>query len=155
MPAEHRTRIRVSPGGEIEVDLTGFDTDELGKAIDVLQSKGIIPQNQPSPSTTTEYKPTTSRAGSANESTLKERLQLFLKFNFPSRWFDSTEVKRVFDEEYADSIRPSTVSTYLSRLADEGFLERKGKRNQRRYRLLEEAADTGPINHELGERALE
>jgi hypothetical protein len=152
MPTEHRTRIKVSPDGDVEIDLKGFDADEVEKAIGVLQDRGIIPQNPLSPLKTTDYRNATSGVGSADESTLKERFQRFLKINFHNRWFDSAEVKRVFDDEFADSIRPSTVSTYLSRFADDGFLERKGKRNQRRYRLILKTATAGVLDNGQEER---
>ena len=118
----------------------------------MLQERGVIPQYQLSPLKTTDYRSATSGVNSADESTLKERFQRFLKINFHNRWFDSAEVKRVFDEEFADSIRPSTVSTYLSRFADDGFLERKGKRNQRRYRLIQEIAPSGELENGQEER---
>lgn len=73
-----------------------------------------------------------------NESlTIKERLELFLNFEYKDQWFTSLEVKRDYDRVYP-SIKLSTVSTYLSRLYREGKLERMGNRNQRKYRLRTE-----------------
>jgi len=154
MPAEPRTQIRISPGGEVEIDVPeGFDAGDLQAAIDVLQSRGLLPSPRAPHTAPTGYSPAASGVDSQEESTLKERLQLFLKVNFPARWFDSAEVKRVYDEAYTDSIRPSTVSTYLSRLAQGGFLERRGNRNQRRYRLMEEVPSADAVDPGAGERA--
>ena len=156
MPAEPRTQIRISPQGEIEIDIPeGFDAGQLEAAIDILQGRGLLPIPRASPPAPTGYQPAASGVDSQQEPTLKERLQLFLKVNFSGRWFDSAEVKEVYDDAYADTIRPSTVSTYLSRFAQDGFLERKGNRNQRRYRLMDEPPAAGPVDSGAGERAAE
>lgn len=74
-----------------------------------------------------------------NESlTIKERLELFLTFEYKDQWFTSLEVKRDYDRIYS-SINLSTVSTYLSRMFREGKLERMGNRNRRQYCLKTEA----------------
>jgi|GEM_PF-2285499 len=73
-----------------------------------------------------------------NESlTIKERLELFLTFEYKDQWFTSLEVKRDYDRIYS-SINLSTVSTYLSRMFREGKLERMGNRNRRQYCLKTE-----------------
>ena len=73
-----------------------------------------------------------------NESlTIKERLELFLHFEYQDNWFTSLDVKRDYDRVYG-TINLSTVSTYLSRLYRENKLERWGNRNQRKYRLKAE-----------------
>ncbi len=72
-----------------------------------------------------------------NESlTIKERLELFLNFEYKGHWFTSLEVKSDYDRIYGP-INLSTVSTYLSRLYREDKLERTGNRNQRKYCIKE------------------
>ena len=73
-----------------------------------------------------------------NESlTIKQRLELFLNFEYTGQWFTSLEVKRNYDRVYGN-INLSTVSTYLSRMYRENKLERMGNRNQRKYHIREE-----------------
>ena len=73
-----------------------------------------------------------------NESlTIKQRLELFLNFEYKGQWFTSLEVKRDYDRVYGN-INLSTVSTYLSRMYREDKLERMGNRNQRKYHIREE-----------------
>ncbi|KAF5421899.1 MAG: hypothetical protein C5S45_03110, partial [Candidatus Methanocomedens sp.] len=73
-----------------------------------------------------------------NESlTIKQRLELFLNFEYTGQWFTSLEVKRDYDRVYGN-INLSTVSTYLSRMYRENKLERMGNRNQRKYHIREE-----------------
>ena len=82
-----------------------------------------------------------------NESlTIKQRLELFLNFEYTSQWFTSLEVKRDYDRVYGN-INLSTVSTYLSRMYRENKLERMGNRNQRKYHIRDE---TEPQEYSFG-----
>jgi hypothetical protein len=69
--------------------------------------------------------------------TLKERLTMFLRFEYPRVWFTSLDVKRHYESVYG-KINLSTVSTYLARMHRDNMLERKGNHNQREYRLEED-----------------
>ncbi len=71
------------------------------------------------------------------ELTIKERILKFLKYDerAPRDWFTSSEFKRTYEEVYGESVKLSTVSTYLAQLHAEGFLERRGSKALRKYRL--------------------
>lgn len=69
--------------------------------------------------------------------TLMDRLEKFIRFEFPGTWFTSQGLRERY-ETVADDIKLSTVSTYLSRMNRDGLLERKGNRNNRQYKLVEE-----------------
>ncbi len=69
--------------------------------------------------------------------TLKERLEMFLRFEYPGVWFTSLDVKKHYENVYG-KINLSTVSTYLARMHRDNLLERKGNHNQREYRFIEE-----------------
>lgn len=71
--------------------------------------------------------------------TLKERLEMFLRFEYPRVWFSSLDVKRRYESVYG-KINLSTVSTYLARMYRDNILERKGNRNQREYHFKDEIA---------------
>jgi len=79
--------------------------------------------------------PTTRAYGSTG--TLMEKLENFIKFEFPNAWFTSQELRERY-ETVMDDIKLSTVSTYLSRMNRDGMLERRGNRNNRQYKLAEE-----------------
>lgn len=68
--------------------------------------------------------------------TIKERLRLFIKFEFKSLWFTTVQVKEKYEAQYGEEIKISTVSTYLTRLYNEGFLERRGNRVEREYHVI-------------------
>ena len=69
---------------------------------------------------------------------VRERLELFLKYEYPQVWFTSTDIKNHYERIY-DPINQSTVSTYLARMCTRGVLERRGNRVQREYRVYETA----------------
>jgi len=71
---------------------------------------------------------------SDNSLTLKKRLEMFLKYEYPRVWFSSQNVKEHYEGVFG-RINLSTVSTYLARMNREGILEMRGNRNQREYRL--------------------
>jgi hypothetical protein len=68
--------------------------------------------------------------------TLMDRLESFLRFEFSNTWFTTQELRERY-ETVADDIKLSTVSTYLSRMNRDGLLDRRGNRNNRQYRLIE------------------
>lgn len=51
-------------------------------------------------------------------------------------WFMSKDVSLLYNDMYHEAIKPSTISTYLSRLYVNGYLERKGNRSCWQYHLL-------------------
>ncbi len=67
--------------------------------------------------------------------TVKERLRLFLRYEYPKVWFTSIEVREHYQRVF-EKIPLSTVSTYLARMYREGILDRRGNRVQREYRFI-------------------
>jgi len=96
------------------------------------------------PTAVPREKPPTSAAAwkgqSQSDLTLRQRLEMFIKYDFDAEWFTSKDVKRAYEEKF-DTIPLSTVSTYLARMYQEGILERRGNRNERRYRLSPQVAE--------------
>jgi hypothetical protein len=60
-----------------------------------------------------------------------------VKQGFPIGWFSSKDAQRVCERELNEPFSLSTVATYLARMADRGFLIRKGPSNCRRYKILD------------------
>jgi len=67
--------------------------------------------------------------------TINERLELFLKYEYPRVWFTSQNVQQHYERIYGN-IKLSTVSTYLSRMYRRNLLERRGNRTQREYMYI-------------------
>jgi len=79
----------------------------------------------------------TSTINGSGTLSIKERLEMFLRFEYPRAWFSSLDVKSQYENVYG-KIGLSTVSTYLARMCHENILIRRGNRNQREYHFKEE-----------------
>jgi len=65
-----------------------------------------------------------------------ERVASIIRNHYPEGdWFTSNEVCELYEIIFREGIKMSTVSTYLSRLADENLLNRKGSVSQRLYSI--------------------
>lgn len=73
-------------------------------------------------------------------STLKklkiDKVRFIIEKNFPIGWFSSKEIQKTYEEKYNEPIQLSTISTYLSRLVNRGFLIKKKISNQLRYKTI-------------------
>ena|SRR3989337_1174589 len=87
---------------------------------------------------TVTAEPAISSESQSHELTLKERLEMFLRFEYPRIWFNSLDVKRHYENVYG-KINLSTVSTYLARMHRDNILDRRGNHNQRAYRFKDES----------------
>ncbi len=70
-----------------------------------------------------------------NESTTYGRLLKLIQSAYPSKEFSSADIARDYEDRHATPIPLSTVSTYLSRLADRGVLTRQKFGNSWVYRV--------------------
>jgi len=69
-----------------------------------------------------------------------DKIRLVVEKSFPIGWFSSKDVQSTYEEEFKEPISLSTVSTYLSRMADRGVLAKNGASNRRRYRIMTEVS---------------
>ena len=67
-----------------------------------------------------------------------DKLHYIVKENFPVVWFSSRDVQALYEQKLKEPISLSTVSTYLSRMADRGILAKNKMSNHRRYRMTTE-----------------
>lgn len=80
--------------------------------------------------------------------TLRERLEMFLRFEYRGTWFSSLDVKQKYENVYG-KINLSTVSTYLARMYRDNILIRRGNRNQREYQFIDRNNETNLSNLEF------
>ena len=100
------------------------------KVIDFLIAAGVFSEEADEVRGLPQHKSEENR-------TLRYRLEIFVRQEFPDSWFSSNELRDRY-EAVSDDIKLSTVSTYLSRMYYDGVLERRGNRTQRQYRLVTE-----------------
>lgn len=67
-----------------------------------------------------------------------DKIRYIIKENFPVVWFSSRDVQSLYEQKLKEPISLSTVSTYLSRMADRGLLTQDKMSNRRRYRMITE-----------------
>jgi len=76
-----------------------------------------------------------------DESTTYGKILKLIKTSYQTREFSSADIARDYEDSHASPIPLSTVSTYLSRLADRGVLKRQKFGNSWVYHLLHLASD--------------
>jgi len=69
-----------------------------------------------------------------------DKVHYVVKENFPVVWFSSRDVQSVYEQKLGEPIGLSTVSTYLSRMADRGILAKDEMSQRRRYRVVTEVS---------------
>ena len=78
----------------------------------------------------------TKESRSISEIPKIEKVRLSVEKNFPVGWFSSKELQTAYEKQFNEPINLSTISTYLSRLADRGFFMKKNTSNHLRYRIM-------------------
>jgi hypothetical protein len=114
----------------------GMNMDALQRAMSAILQKNIAGDGQDQSVMAKDISDL-----SADKPTIKERLRLFIKFEFTNDWFTTLRVKSSYERQYGEEIKISTVSTYLTRLYNEGFLERRGNRVEREYHVINAGAE--------------
>ena len=79
---------------------------------------------------------TSIRQPEADSSTTFGRLQKIIEDGYPGKEFSSADIARDYEEQQAEHVALSTVSTYLSRLSDRGILKRQKFGNSWVYRMI-------------------
>jgi len=69
-----------------------------------------------------------------------DKVRYIVKEDFPVVWFSSREVQAVYEQKLKEPISLSTISTYLSRMVDRGFLAKNETSNRKQYRMITEIA---------------
>ncbi|HNX08666.1 MAG TPA: hypothetical protein PKL29_01000 [Methanothrix sp.] len=128
-----RIRIEIEDKGlksSHEFESLNMDGEALrDRIIGFLSASGVF-ENK------TEGAASGAAARDYSSGTLMDRLEDFIRYEFSNTWFTTQELREKY-ETVADDIKLSTVSTYLSRMNRDGLLDKRGNRNNRQYRLIE------------------
>ena len=128
MPAR-KMRIEVfdSEGNKYTISLEGnISREKAIKILDLVELLGGIPSSNP------------ILADSSHKITKIEKVKMLIEKRFPIIWFSSREVQEAYENEFREPISLSTISTYLSRLADRGFLMVNSNSRTKRYKMVTE-----------------
>jgi len=137
MPARKmRVEVYDETGNRYTVTFEGRVTrDKALRLLDLVELLGGMPGSS---SGWTQQGPELSKV---------DRAHLIIEKHFPLVWFSSKDLQSVYEQEFKEPIRLSTISTYLSRMADRGILDRNGPLNQRRYRLITDITRLAKLSH--------
>jgi len=117
-------------GNRYTITFEGYVTREKAiRLLDIVELLGGI---------TEEENP--EWANVTHKSSKVDRVRRIVEKHFPIMWFTSKDVQSVYEQEFKQPINLSTVSTYLSRMADHKILAKNGASNRRRYRIVTEVS---------------
>ena len=128
MPARKmRIEIFDSEGNKYTISLEGnISREKAIKILDLVELLGGIPSSNP------------ILADSSQKITKIEKVKMLIEKRFPIIWFSSREVQEAYENEFREPVSLSTISTYLSRLADRGFLMVNSNSRTKRYKMVTE-----------------
>ena len=130
MPARKmRVEIFSGNGDRYTITFDGQVTREKAlRLLDLIELLGGVPPGDPGLNRST------------SELSKIDRLRLVIEKKFPIGWFSSRDIQSTYEEEFKEPIILSTVSTYLSRMADRGILTKNKISNRWRYRVIAEVS---------------
>lgn len=81
----------------------------------------------------------------ALDKSLYERVKLLISTAFRmGNWFTTNDLCDSYQDIFSVNLKITTASTYLARLYEEGFLERAGSRNERKFKIKKELREKLP-----------
>jgi len=130
MPAKKmRVEVFDESGNRYAVTFAGEVTrDKALRLLDIVELLGGMPGVSPSGNEPISELPKL------------EKLSLIVERHFPIIWFSSKDVQTVYEQELKEPVNLSTVSTYLTRMAERGILMKTGLSHSKRYRLITQKA---------------
>ena len=134
MPARKmRVEVFDGSGNRYTITFEGHVTREKAvRLLDLVELLGGIPGGNP------------GWEDEASKLSKFDRVRQVVEKHFPIVWFTSRGVQSTYEQKFKQPISLSTVSTYLSRMANRGILAESGTSNRRRYRIT-----TKPAGHAL------
>ena len=122
-----RIEVFDSEGNKYTISLEGnISREKAIKILDLVELLGGIPSSNP------------ILADSSQKITKIEKVKMLIEKRFPIIWFSSREVQEAYENEFREPVSLSTISTYLSRLADRGFLMVNSNSRTKRYKMVTE-----------------
>ncbi|MBS7608942.1 hypothetical protein KEJ36_01640 [Candidatus Bathyarchaeota archaeon] len=125
-PSKLRFQLYDSDGNRLTISLEGnVSRDKVLQILDLFEMMGGLSKNHP----------LERFEGQQPDTTKLERIKGIIKGHFPIGWFSSKEIQLTYEDVFKEPIALSTVSTYLQRLSETGFLMKAGSRAERRYKM--------------------
>jgi len=128
MPARKmRVEVFDATGNRYTITFEGHVTrDKALRLLDLVELLGGMPGVSP------------VEVGASSNLSKYERVHAIIEKHLPIVWFRSKDVQSLYEQEFKEPVNLSTISTYLSRMADHGVLIKSGAPNGRLYRIATE-----------------
>jgi hypothetical protein len=132
MPARKmRVEVYDETGNRYTITFEGSVTrDKALRLIDLVELLGGMPGVN------------SSREALSSELSKFDKIHFVLEKHFALVWFSSKDVQSAYKQEFKEPASLSTVSTYLSRMADRGLLLKNKMSNSLRYRVITETSQS-------------
>ena len=130
MTPAKKMRVEVFDGGGNRYTITfegSVTRDKALRLFDLVELLGGMPSAGP------------QEESAATELSKFAKVRLVLERHFPIVWFSAKDVQTVYEQELKEPVGLSTVSTYMSRMAERGILMKSGSSDGKRYRLVSHA----------------
>ncbi len=129
MPARKmRVELFDGEGNRYTVAFEGQITrDKALRLLDLVELLGGVPSDS--------LPPGPLGVASALGSSRFDKLRSLVQKSFPLVWFSSRDAQSAYEQQLKEPVSLSTVSTYLSRMANKGVLLRAGENNNLKYKL--------------------
>lgn len=136
MPARKmRIELFDSEGNRYTIAFEGQITrDKAVRLLDLVELLGGMPEE-----TTVSN---AANPGAENNLSRFDKMRFITQKNFPLIWFSSKDIQVVYEQELKEPISLSTVSTYLARMSNRGFLLRTGGPNNMKYKIAPSVPQT-------------
>jgi len=64
-----------------------------------------------------------------------EKVRSLIQKGFALVWFSSRDIQSIYEQEFKEPVSLSTISTYLARMTNKGWLTRAGESNSLKYKV--------------------
>ena len=136
MPARKmRIELFDSEGNRYTIAFEGQITrDKAVRLLDLVELLGGMPEEATDSNA--------ANLGAKNNLSRFDKMRFITQKSFPLIWFSSKDIQTVYEQELKEPISLSTVSTYLARMSNRGFLLRTGGPNNMKYKIAPSVPQT-------------
>ena len=133
MPARKmRIELFDSEGNRYTIAFEGQITrDKAVRLLDLVELLGGMPEEATGSNA--------ANNGAKNNLSRFDKMRFITQKSFPLIWFSSKDIQAVYEQELKEPISLSTISTYLARMSNRGFLLRTGGPNNMKYKIAPSA----------------